>query len=252
MSNQAQILEKGEIYFIYAPRVLKEKVVGFSDVERFYLVMHPKSRDLFRLIIVGHKKMPPVIKRGEAYWGFVDKVGRRAEEIEDEFDPEKYLTKTRGERFRGPARPAGEGIYALTRHQDHDHLIYSLELPEKPGPVQRDLNIEKEASYILSVKNPDQPTPKGMGFEESQEARYPKELKLLFKNRKFISKDLPRFLDYEGTQILFISAAVDYFKELGLKLEPEKETLETAEIFSDLKMEKMIHPLKTLIKGEWE
>jgi hypothetical protein len=252
MANQSQILEKGEIYFIYAPKVQEEKVMGFSGVERFYLVMHPKDQDLFRMIIVGHKKLPPITQKGEAYWGFVDKIGHRVEEIEDEFDPGKYQTKTRGERFRGPGRPAGEGVYALARHDNHEHLIYALELPEKLGPVQKDLNIEKSGSYILSVKNPDQPTPRGVGLEESQEARYPQSLQSKFDTRKFISQDSPEFLNYEGTQVLFISAAQDYFKELGIKLEPEKETLETAEIFSDLKMEKMLHPLETLIRGEWE
>ncbi|MCL5091012.1 MAG: hypothetical protein M1514_03320 [Patescibacteria group bacterium] len=252
MANQSQILEKGEIYFIYSPKVQEEKVTGFSDVERFFLVMHPKDQNLFRLIIIGHKKLPPITEKGEAYWGFVDKIGRKAEEIEDEFDPESHLTKTQGERFRGPGRPAGEGVYALARHTDHDHLIYSLELPEKLGPVQKDLNIEKSASYILSVKNPSQSTPKGVGLEESAEARYPKDLQSEFGSRRFISKDLGQFLNYEGTQILFVSAAQNYYKELDIRLEPEKETLETAEIFSDLKMEKVIHPLETLVKGKWE
>jgi hypothetical protein len=29
-----------------------------------------------------------------------------------------------------------------------------LELPETPGPTQREFEIKKEASYIISVKNP--------------------------------------------------------------------------------------------------
>lgn len=252
MANQTRILEKGEMYFIYAPKVQEEKVTGFAGMERFYLVLHPRGQALFRLIIVGHKKLPPITQKGKTYWGFVAKIGRRAEEIEDEFDPKKHLTKTRGERFRGPGRPAGEGVYALARHDNHEHLIYSLELPDKLGPVQKALNIEKSGSYILSVKNPNQPTPKGVGLEESQEARYPQYLQAKFAARKFISNALPDFLNYAGSQILFISAAQNYFQELGIKLSPEKETLETAEIFSDLKMEKVIHPLETLVKGKWE
>jgi len=250
--NQAQVLEKGEIYFIYAPRVQEEKVTGLAGVERFYLVMHPFEKKLYRLIIVGHKKLPPLAQRGEAYWAFVEDVNPSAEAIENTFDPEKYKTATRGERYRGPGRPAGEGVYALAKHEKHEHLVYSLELPEKPGPVQKDLNIAKEASYILSVKNPEQPTPKGVGLEEAQEAKYPKGLQQIFDTRRFISQDLPEFLNYSGTQILFIPAAQDYVKELGIRLQPEKETLETAEIFSDLKIEKPIHPIETLTKGKWE
>lgn len=252
MTNQATILEKGELYFIYSPRVEEEKVKGIAEVERLYLVMHPFDKKLYRLIIIGHKKLPPLAQRGEVYWGFVEDVNPSAEAIENTFDPEKYKTATRGERHRGPGRPAGEGVYALVRHDDHEHLVFSLELPEKPGPVQKDLNLAKEASYILSVKNPKQPTPKGVGLDEAQEAEYPQVLQQKFDTRRFISQDLPEFLDYPGTQILFISAAQDYAKELGIKLQPEKETLDTAEIFSDLKLEKTIHPIDTLVKGKWE
>ncbi len=248
----AEILEKGEIYFIYAPRVQEEKVTGLAGVERFFLVMHPWKKDDYRLLVIGHKKLPPITERGEAYWAFVEDVNPSAEAIENTFDPEKYQTQTRGGRFRGPGRPAGEGVYALAKHDKHDHLVFSLELPEKLGPVQKDLNIEKQASYIISVKNPDQPTPKGVGLDEAQEARYPAPLQKEFGRRRFISADIPEFLDYIGTQILFIPAAQNYVKELGIRLEPQKETLETAEIFSDLKLEKPIHPIETLTKGKWE
>ncbi len=248
----AEILEKGEIYFIYAPRIEEEKVTGLPGVERLYLVMHPYDQKQYRLLVIGHKKLPPIRERGEAYWAFVEDVNPSAEAIENTFDPEKYKTATRGERYRGPGRPAGEGVYALADHDRHQHLVYSLELPEKPGPVQKDLNLEKQASYIISVKNPNQPTPKGVGLDEAQEAHYPTPLQKEFNNRRFISRNLPEFLNYPGTQILFIPAAQNYVKELGIKLEPQKETLETAEIFSDLKLEKPIHPIETLVKGQWE
>lgn len=39
------------------------------------------------------------------------------------------------------------------------HLSYRLELPEKPGQVQADLRIAPEASYALSVKNPEKGGP---------------------------------------------------------------------------------------------
>jgi len=34
-------------------------------------------------------------------------------------------------------------------------LAYILELPEIPGPTQKEFETKKEASYIVSVKNPD-------------------------------------------------------------------------------------------------
>src|SRR6188472_2055970 len=48
------------------------------------------------------------------------------------------------------ARPVGEGKYAIVKHQNHAELAYILEMPKEPGEAQRELGIEKEASYIVS------------------------------------------------------------------------------------------------------
>lgn len=81
------------------------------------------------------------------------------------------------------ARPAGEGVYAIVRHDSHTHLAYSLELPRKPGKVQRDLRIDDEASYILTVKNPEKPAPGGAGLKGSRKAGYPEDLMEKFGGR---------------------------------------------------------------------
>ena len=167
-------------------------------------------------------------------------------------DPEVYETKTRGERRLPPARPAGEGIYAIARHSGHTHLAYVLELPEEPGDAQRALNIIKEGSYILAVKNPDAPSPPGVGLDESRRARFPQELQERFQERRFLPVDPSAFLDYEGAEILLVGARQDVFAELGLELNPEHETETTAEIFNDLKMERSLHPLTPLFEGKWE
>lgn len=75
-----------------------------------------------------------------------------------------YDTKTRGERVRPAARPAGEGVYVLARTGSKMHLAYALELPDKPGPVQKQLNIEPEASFALSIKNPEKGSPRNTGL----------------------------------------------------------------------------------------
>ena len=48
-----------------------------------------------------------------------------------------------------------EDVNLLNRHDNHTELAYILELPETPGPTQKEFEIKKEASYIISVKNPD-------------------------------------------------------------------------------------------------
>jgi len=69
--------------------------------------------------------------------------------------PAEYDTETRGKRRIKFATPAGEGKYSIVKHDNHTELAYILELPEVPGPTQREFEIKNEASYIISVKNPD-------------------------------------------------------------------------------------------------
>ena len=83
---------------------------------------------------------------------FVDKVAARAEDVEDELDPRTYETQTRGERHVAPARPAGEGVY-------------------------------------VAVKNPEAPSPEGVGLDETRRARLPKVLAARFRGRRFIPVD---------------------------------------------------------------
>lgn len=246
-----KVLERGNIYFMYRPKVQRETVRGLQDVQRFYFILSPSHKKVYRLITVGQKEMPE-IEEGQRNWGFVSKVGHRAEEMEDELHEEKYGTKTRGERVRPAVRPAGEGVYAIVRHGDHTHLAYVLEIPKRAERVQKDLNIEEEGSYIISVKNPDTPAPRGAGLRGEQKADFPEELRKAFRGRRFADADPPDFLDYEGAEIMLIGAKGDAMRGLGIDLNPEVETEATAEIFRDLHLERDQHPTAPLFAGKWE
>ena len=103
------------------------------------MILSPYGKQRHRLIVIGRKKLAEIEDRHERNWAFVQKVSHRPQDVEDELDRLSYETKTRGERHVSPARPAGEGVYALVRHDDHTHLAFALELPQHPGQVQRDL-----------------------------------------------------------------------------------------------------------------
>jgi hypothetical protein len=92
------VLERGNIYFVYRPKVEHTSAAGMQDIQRFFLILIP-------------------------------------------FEKER---QTRGERHVSPARPASEGVYAIARHDDHTHLAFALELPERPAEVQEELNIPAE------------------------------------------------------------------------------------------------------------
>jgi hypothetical protein len=245
----ATVLERGEIFFFYRPRVNQESVEGPEDVQRLSIVLLPRRRRVVRRLIVGRKRLPDPDAH-ERFWGFVDEVAERPQEVEDELDREEYLTKTRGLRVQPAARPAGEGVYGIVRHDDHTHLAYQLELPQQLGEVQRELNIEREASYIIAVKNPQVPSPPGLGNPHLQ-VDLPKELQERFASRRFIDADPPAFLDFEGIEFVLIGAAEDVRQELGIDLKPERERIDRTDIFRELKLEPEEHPLQPLLKGEW-
>lgn len=148
-------------------------------------------------------------------------------------------------------RPAGEGVYVISQHDDHTHLVYALELPEEISIVQREMNIETEGNMIIAVKNPEVDSPADIDFPEEDEAEYPAELQKNFEERRFIMIKPVDFLDYEGSQLLLIAASPGEIRYLKANLQPQKETEARAEIFNDLRLLKSEHPTKPLFEGEW-
>ncbi len=250
--NKVETLEQGNVYFFYRPRVEQEDPEDIEDVQNMYMVLSPHGRDRYRLAIIGRKHLPDPGAKQERIWGFVDMVEKDPKKVVGALGEEEYETKTRGKRHRPAARPAGEGIYRIVRHDDHTHLVYARELPERTGEVQEELEIEDEANYVISVKNPDKPSPEGAGLPEDREAEYPERLQERFGDRRFIDADPPDLLDYEGSQFVLISAARDVKEDLGIELNPQNEDESRAEIFSDLRLEKSKQPIEPLLEGEWE
>jgi hypothetical protein len=162
------VRERGDIYFAYRPKIDEQVARSFDDVQRLYMILNPRGRDAYRLLIIGEKRLPAVDGGGDRKaWAFVAKVASNVEDVEDELDPKTRLTETRGERHIPAARPAGEGVYVIVRHGNHTHLAYGLELPPHAGEVQRALNIVEEGSYIVAVKNPKAESPPGIGLDKN-------------------------------------------------------------------------------------
>jgi hypothetical protein len=246
------VLERGDIYFFYRPKIEEAAAEGVADVQRLFMILSPQDRKRYRLLVIGQKRLPAVSNQGARTWGFVDKVSRTAQALQEDLAPATYHTKTRGERTQPAARPAGEGVYAIVRHASHTHLVYALELPDEPGEVQEELQLTAEGSYIISVKNPEQPSPPGAGLGEERQVSFPRTLQGRFRSRRFIPVDPASFLNYEGVEVLLIGASDDVTEELDVQLQPQEETSATAEIFTDLGLQKSRHPMKPLFEGVWE
>jgi hypothetical protein len=279
----AEVLEKGDIFFFYRP---KTKIVddgsggdvkSIEDIRRFFMVTAtataanseneqqqqfdgtnsktPKVEESprYRLFVIGKKSLPEIrtteARRSERYWAKVGGIFENPQELTGELLSDEF-------RKGDAARPVGEGKYAIVKHQDHAELVYVLEMPEEPGEAQRELGIEKEASYIVSIINPKVPVP--AGYPSSEEPpKYPESiLKEFGEKENFISlaRDL-RFINFQNAQMILIGAREGrdvIQKEFGIDIREEKETVHSADIFSKLKIEKDKVPTKPLIEGKFE
>ena len=276
-----EVLEKGDIFFFYRP---KAKVIddgsggdvkSIEDIRRFFMVTAtaanteneqqqqfdgtnsktPKEGESprYRLFVIGKKSLPEIrtteARRSERYWAKVGGIFENPQELTGELLSDEF-------RKGDAARPVGEGKYAIVKHQDHAELAYVLEMPEEPGEAQRELGIEKEASYIVSIINPKVPVP--AGYPSSEEPpNYPESiLKEFGENENFISlaRDL-RFINFQNAQMILVGAREGrdvIQKEFGIDIKEEKETVHSADIFSKLKIEKDKVPTKPLIEGKFE
>lgn len=285
--SAAEVLEKGDIFFFYRPKanVVNDgsggDVKSIEDIRRFFMVtastvtaaadstgskyqeqfdntnrttsIEEGESSRYRLFVIGKKSLPEIrtteARRSERYWAKVGGIFENPQELTNELLADEF-------RKGDAARPVGEGKYAIVKHQDHAELAYVLEMPEEPGEAQRELGIEKEASYIISVINPKVPVP--AGYPSSEEPpNYPESiLKEFGQNENFVSlaRDL-RFINFQNAQMILVGAreGKDVIqKEFGIDIKEEKETLHSADVFSKLKIEKDRVPIKPLIEGKFE
>ena len=254
--GNSQIIEQGDILFFYRPKVGAAEVSDTEDVQRFYMVTAPEQKDRkYRLFLLGRKQLPEIVEgkstSEERNWALNTLTTDNPEDIRKELTAAEYETETRGKRRMAAAAPAGEGKYSLVKHDNHTELAYILELPEIPGPTQKEFEIKKEASYIVSVKNPDIQIPGFKAFDK-RKPQYPESIKKQFGDKRWINVEDPQLLNYENSQMLLIGARKKAVQEeLGIDLNEEKETENTADLFNELKIRKDQVPLKPLLKGEF-
>jgi hypothetical protein len=276
----AEILEQGDIYFFYRPKKDVQEVKGVEDVRSFFMVTAPekrsemkgervaeencnsnnKSEPIYRLFVIGKKSLPEVRKTearaSERYWAKVGRIFTDANELTRELLSDEF-------RKGDAARPVGEGKYAIVKHhQNHTELAYILEMPTEPGEAQKELGIEKEASYIVSIINPRKPAASsvtdGGKYPSTEEIpMYPEELLKEFgDNDTFVSlsRDI-RFLDYQNAQVILTGARQGrdvIKKDIGIEILEEVETQQSADIFNKLRLRMDQVPIRPLTEGKLE
>jgi hypothetical protein len=246
-SARVKVLERGEVFFLYRPQVEEFAPSGLLDVRRFYMVLHARGEELFRLIAVGKKRLPGADNGGERNWGFVSGVFTWTEDLRRVAAGVSASMATEENLV-----PAGEGVYALLLHGNHTHLAYVLELPLLPGEVQEAFNIKGEDRFVVAVKNPEAASPPGVGLDATSQASFPESLQSKFGDRRWVPVDPPAFLDHEGAELVLIGGRDDLGLDLGIELESHPKDEETAEIFRELHLEKSERTTRPLFEGRWE
>lgn len=209
---QVELLERGDLYFLYTPRVrpggalplrLDDGLIRLRDVQRLYLVLRPEGKVAYRRLLVGRKRMPDPERR-QRYWVEIERVERSASAVLRDLRRFEYETKTRGRRVQPAAKPAGEGVYALLRHESHSHLSYRLTEPRSPLQLQQALGILPRASYIAAAFNPE--APPRLGRRPPDVAVSPSVLRQSFGDKRFAPLD-PDLLDVEGLELVLIGTS---------------------------------------------
>jgi hypothetical protein len=65
----ANVLERGNIYFVYRPKVERASAAGLEDIQRFFVILSPFDKARHRLIVIGQKKLPAIRDNHERNWG---------------------------------------------------------------------------------------------------------------------------------------------------------------------------------------
>lgn len=256
-----QILERGNILFFYRPKQGVLHPRSPDDLERAYFMLLPDDQRSHknRLFNLAHGVFPAIVPGlalpEERVWAFAQDVSQDPREVL--LNLERNIPappEPSGQRARPWARAAGQGRYAITRHDDHTHLAYRLSRPRRVGEVQKEMGIEPEASYVISVKEPFAPSE----IELEQKPSYPQTLRNKFDGLGWVAAEPTDFLDYQYTQILLIGARTDVEEELGITLDADAENRAEKEVLQLLQKEEKeaaaegVSLLEPLTEGRWE
>src|SRR5438876_11896716 len=135
--KSSEIIENGDLFFFYRPKIDAKQVKELEDIQRFYMItsteknVKPTStanKNIHRLFLLGQKQLPEIVEgkstSKERNWALNILTTCNAEDIRKELMTAEYTTETRGERRIEAATPAGEGKYSIVRHHGEAALEF--------------------------------------------------------------------------------------------------------------------------------
>ncbi len=240
--------EDGHIYFFYRPKALEAS--GVQDIDQLYIVLRPLASKTFRLISIDAQGLPQPGSDFNFVTGRVEKVETKPFSIEHELRERFKQVRGVPDVSQGAARPCGEGVYTLISRNDGEHLFYVLELPER-GQVARQINLTKEGDFRFGVFNP------YYGVDPAEmdpqvNPVFPESLRYKLDNERVIFKDVPRYIDFEGTQVALYREDSIPGREIREQMHPLKENASTTDIFEDLRLNRKRYPVEPLLRGDFK
>lgn len=242
MDNQQQILERGDVYFFYCPKTKalqnkKHKINQLAEVKNFFIILHPEDKSLYRLWSVDDKQLPDIEDVSRKSCLYSQAICRDSDEILSALD--QHAKHDKGSKPFLAARPCGEGGYFIFNHQDHSHFAYSLNLPEKIGAVQQQLNIAKQANYVIAVKN------QYVDHHHYPKVNLPSELLNHFHGQNSIAIPNIEFINYPNLSFILSNQCQIGIAELDY-------TSRFDRLFKDLAIWTRSRPTAPLLHGKWE
>jgi hypothetical protein len=217
VAEVARTIERGDITFLYRPRVEQQEPGELDDVQRLILLLSPDGAAFERAIAIGRKRLAPSAKR-DRFWGFVDLV-LTPYDMQAALGAQVYGTKTRGLRHLPAAQPIATGTYDIATHRDHAHLRWRVEHTMTDDPIAIEVALEDEADYIVTVANPD---PTAWGLLETPDLQtdlfddlelhvtiptpFPQALQQRFRGRRYAQLDSIEWLEHPGAELMFLGS----------------------------------------------
>ncbi|CAI5929180.1 unnamed protein product [Closterium sp. NIES-65] len=204
-----------------------------------------EERPPLRLLVVGRKLLPTPSHRSRPHWGYVDAVCPHVEDIRAALEggatgrgaarsssrkSHTHLVyslrwpEAAGEEEKAGGRQGqeeGEGAQAGVKEEavcgkGNQTKSAGQAEGEKVETPQEAFNIEREASYVLQVKNPQAPSRLPYLARPSVRLQaFPPPLQHRLNGLRFAPADPPGFLDHPGCEVLLIGASDDLQREFG-------------------------------------
>lgn len=244
------MIEQGDLYFFFRSGEHAHGIQSLSDINNFYMIMSPADEPIIRLIEIREKSLPAIPDNGQlakSEWARIAGVSIPGPNLTVE---QLGSIRIANNRTLPPAIPVAVATYQLISLAKQTELIYFLEAPTQPGPIQDLFNIAEKASIAVRIRNP-QGSAHGYPGAEVQ-PDYPDVLIGEFNGQDWLPAQQSELLNYPDAQLVLTGVHhTDLEKDLGLTVQRVDAKTAIARLYQTLSLSPNIYPQMALQQGTW-